>query len=270
MAFGNNRQGQASYRERLASQNLNVTPAPSSGGGFGAGFLILAVALFGVSFGGMWAFHHFTGSASAHPDPEIQALFDAEPEPQARSYDSSGGVPIALPGKTAVNLSVNRTETGLDAIDSELHENCTRRISKTAAAWSVKKGVALFTVKEGAKFLACSMQHQRSRFCKSAYRKRLAGRIQEYLRAYDAREKLLKRHGKMAGKFAAMQQSINRQQNGGPVADPRVLEIVPDDLADALQSLSGMGLIGKGDFGGLFKTAPEVLLPYLQDAPDPC
>ena len=266
MAFGNNRQGQASYRERLASQNLDVTPAPSSSGGFGAGFLVLALALFVVSFGGMWAFHHLSTGASAKPDPSLQALLASEPTARARTYETHGAVPFALAGKTSVNITVNRTETGLDAIDSELHENCTRRISDTAAEWSVKRGVAIFRVPEGAEFLACSMRHQRSRFCKSAYRERLVSRIEEYLRAHKAREKLLARHSKMTERIVATQRSIDPGQNG----DPRVLELVPDDLAKALESLSGTGLIGKSDFGGLFKTAPEVLLPYLSDVPRPC
>lgn len=266
MAFGKNRQSQASYRERLASQNLNVTPAPSTSDGFGAGFLGLALALFVVSFAGMWAFHHLSTGASAKPDPTLQALLASEPTATARSYETEGTVPFALPGNSSVNITVNRTETGLDAIDSELHENCTRRISETAAEWSVKRGVAIFRVPEGAEFLACSMRHQRSRFCKSAYRDRLVSRIEEYLRAHKAREKLLTRHAKMAERIVTFQQSIDQEDNG----DPRVLEIIPDDLGSALESLSGMGLIGKSDFGGLFKTAPEVLLPYLADVPRPC
>ncbi|ASP32852.1 hypothetical protein [Labrenzia sp. VG12] len=31
------------------------------------------------------------------------------------------------------------------------------------------------------------------------------------------------------------------------------VELIPIDLAEALVGLSGMGLIGKSDFGGLFK-----------------
>ncbi len=270
MSFGNRNLGQKPKRFIPVDQNPDPVPSPSGGSGLSAGFMILVIALFVVSFSGFWAFSHFANGPKAVRDPKIAALFAAEPVLKARSYSTEGSLPFRMPGNTSMRIAVNRTETGFDAIDSELHEHCTKKVSMDAASWAEKRGKVIFTLEEGAAFLACSMRHQVSRFCKPTYRKRLAHRIEEYLRAHKATAVMMKRASGFVQKTLAIKRLTDEAETGGIVAGGRSAQVITGELGRELKKLSAMGLIGTSDFGNWLKKAPEMLLPYLDDKSSPC
>ncbi|PLW78004.1 hypothetical protein [Cohaesibacter celericrescens] len=232
---------------------------------------------------------------------EAVLLFLREPKAVARDYDMTGKPPYVDQKNFKMRIDVNRTKTGLNAIDSELHERCTKKISKIAADWTVKKGVAYFHFEDAEKFLACSMRTQRSRFCDPAYRKRLALRFQDYLRArtvianrFTIHEKSTALISKFSGgdksktgrldekTIKAMLEleegtskdqrakSIKRRQTKLNFQDVKSANKLTPALSRALSDLSEKGLFGAKDFGTLFSEPPRVLVPYLKDVAAPC
>jgi len=153
-----------------------------------------------------------------------------------------------------------------------LHEHCTEIISEVAADWSAERGKAIFDVKQGSEFLTCSMQHQTSRLCKPVYRKRLAARINEYLRAYRDKSALLKSLGTnpMAQNFKYFGKLGNPKKKGGRKFGQMSIPIIPAALGHEIKKLSAMGLIGTRDFKGWFSKTPEELIPYLSNVSSPC
>ncbi len=268
MSFGNRGLNQGSR----AAGHRPVPVPKTAESGLGVGFLSVVVVVFFLSFCGFWVFNYMTGKETDTRNPAVMAMFAGEPIARARSYAFGGPVPFAVPTENTLRIAVQRTETGMDAIDSELHEHCTRKISNTAAVWAEKKGTAIFDIEEGAAFLACSMKHQVSRFCKPVYRERLAGRIKDYLQAYRKNAEMVERFSKnrMGQQTLAVQQMIDDQENGGIVAGRRTAQIIPGDLGRELRKLSGMGLIGERDFSTLLDPAPAVLVPYLSNVSSPC
>lgn len=273
MAFSNRGSGRSEGRNTYAHSSFDRNQTNTSDNGLSMGFIALAGALFVFTFSGLMAFNYYTnGAAASIQNPAVAALFASEPEPRARNYPTDGLVPFMMAQKTMMVIKINRTELGLDAIDSELHENCTRKVSKNATEWSEEKGKAIFRVKQGADFLTCSMQHQASRLCESYYRKRLAGRINEYLRAYQYKAAFLKKIlGNSTGQtMSFIAQTGNGQKDNPALRGEMAIPIIPEPLGNQIKSLSAMGLIGTSDFSGWFTSTPKVLVPYLENIASPC
>lgn len=309
MSFGNRPSGPNSRPPRRMGGGFDPSHIKVKQQGFDWGGLVTGLAWVVIIISvGVIAYTQFSGSQPSPSEPKKQrlAIFAGEPVAKARNYKKTGKAEGGWMPIATVSMPVNRTETGLDAIDSELHERCTKRTDKSAASWSIERGEARFHVKDTAKFLTCTMKHQRSRFCKPYYRKRLAERIIAYVKVHNkitrtfgaemkkqltpqaiAATKRMKQAEREMRQFEdsvmhfakdKRSREFGRQErNRAPTAFTGISSgftilgpMIPKDFGRTIRSLSQMGLLNAEDFNSWISKAPKEVLPYLADVPSPC
>lgn len=206
---------------------------------------------------------------------QSHAVFAYEPEPRARSYRKDVRVDPIFPNPYNMVLRMNVTATGFDAVDSELHERCMKRISSSYARYVEVHGKVQVPSGTAARYLACSMQNLKSRFCEKPYRKRLVARLQEFVRvqkafAEEMRQVAQTPQGQMMLDVAA----VSARNGKGAVKTFRVPgPIVPPVLAEQLRALSEADLLSQADFDiWPLSAVPEEFKPYLkaEAGPSPC
>ncbi len=312
MSFGNRPSGPDSRPPRRTGGGFDPSHIKIKQQGFDWGGLVtgLAWVVIVISIGTI-GYTLLAGSSAVTPPPppkhQSLAIFAGEPVAKARHYKRTGKVTGGWPDMNTVNLEVERTDTGLSAIDSELHERCTKPISKFAAMWSIERGKAVFHITHAPKFLTCIMKHQRSRLCQASYRKRLADRISAYVKVHKSINKrfafvmkdqvqqdLARQIRKSQKEMRKLERDVKRSfrnsrmsdeqkrafgaafrtpsNNPGGITSGHSLlgPMISKSFAKSLNSLSKMGLLGAKDFNGLFSKPPEEILPYLVDVPNPC
>lgn len=214
MSFGRKQPEPPKWRNRDKSIGMTGRPLPMpkaktglTTADFLAGGVIVGLGLAaGLFFPGGWS------SSAADPALAVRS----EPPPIARAYAKSKTVPFIGAGGAMMNLKMVQTDVGFDGIDSELHEQCMKRVSSSAARYAEVKGRTILRPKQGAEFLVCSMRVYTSRFCKSFYRERLAKRLREFVRAQKSKIALLARaHSSNAGRMAIKMQAINDGRDDG-------------------------------------------------------
>ncbi len=272
MSFGRRDEGQPYRHTQRHLNNSNskgrtTSPASSS---LNWGTVVTAVAVMVIVFSvGFISFALVKqGWFNSKPAPKTLAIFADEHEPVARVYRKTGKPLKRFPRGIVVTVRYRLIGEKIDPIDSELHERCMKPTNSSAARRVVEEGFAKLTTKEASKFLACTMMHQRSRFCLSRYRGRLISRLGHYLSVYHAEKRFLKMLPHSARRDNARMFSPSRARGGYIQLNQGA--IVPEDLARRLASLSTLGLINPKDFVHVLGEIPEVLQPLLAFKPRPC
>lgn len=200
--------------------------------------------------------------------------FANEITPVARDYVASTLNSSASFGAIAgviMKYKVNKTDTGLDAIDSELHEQCLKPLSPKVANDVMRLGYIGLSPAEGSNFLKCTMQVQKSRFCDSYYRKRLAERLSGTLKKQQrilARYNRIKNSGGMQGYALRQAQKYNKMNkdsgNRGISTGRTPVKIINAGVGANITELSKHGLLKKSDFGLSFlATVPPEIERYM-------
>lgn len=267
MSFG--KRGAGAQENQSFPTEARASPSAPAKAGIGAFDGIIAVTVALVAFVGVFAINGFFKRSAPPPGSQetaVNARFDSAPPPQARSYEKKGSIPFIVGGAWMMNVKMNETPEGFDAIDSELHERCMKSADPAAARYAEKRGRTLLRPERGADFLACSMRVYRSRFCEGRYRERLVERINEFVRARRAHIETVEeaRVSKM-GRMAMEISQAGKTERGEIASGYRPSDFVPRPLAEQIRALSDAGLISQQDFGGLFSETPEELKPYLNE-----
>ncbi|MGI2033697.1 hypothetical protein ACRQ1B_14990 [Rhizobium panacihumi] len=206
---------------------------------------------------------------------QSHAVFAYEPEPRARAYRRDVHVDPVFPSPFNMVLSMNVTDEGFDAIDSELHERCLKRIDERSARYAEVHGRVQVPTQTAARYIACSMQNLKSRFCEKPHKDRLVARLREFIRVQKAIASEVKRvaqtpQGQMMLNFAEM----GARNGKGAIKSGRLQgQMVPPVLAEQLRGLSEIALLSQADFAGWpIGEVPEELKPYLKAevGPSPC
>lgn len=200
--------------------------------------------------------------------------FANEKIPLARHYEVgllNSNVAFGALAGTIVKYKVNQTNTGLDAIDSELHEQCLKPTNPRVASDVMRLGYIGLTPKGGSKFIECTMKVQKSRFCSSYYRKRLAKRLSSTLKKQQnilARYNRIKNSGGMQG--YAIRQMEKHEKWGRDSANKGIstgrtpVKIINSGVGANITELSKHGLLKKSDFGlSIFATVPPEIERYM-------
>ena len=269
MSFGNRSAGRPQGLGRDGNEQAadQYFPAAKNTSGMsvneiavGGAFIVFA-ALAGFFL--TWMFSDNSSSTTAG-SPQASV---SEPAPVARSYLKTGPVPdIGVGGDRTMTIKMVETADGFDAIDSELHEQCLKRIEPQAAKYAEVEGSTLLSADKGAAFLACSMRIYTSRFCDPFYRDRLVKRLRAFV---STRTKHLAvaqnaRKGE-PGRIVIDLDAIGREVNGGVTSGYQPGSFVPTKLGRAIREISAAGLLVADDFGGVFTTLPEELKEYVSD-----
>jgi hypothetical protein len=200
--------------------------------------------------------------------------FANEITPVARDYATGALNSSASFGAIAgviMKYKVNKTDTGLDAIDSELHEQCLKPLSPKVANDVMRLGYIGLSPAAGSNFLKCTMQIQKSRFCDSYYRKRLAKRLSGTLKKQQlivARYNRIKNSGGMQGYALRQAKKYNKMikdtGNRGINTGRTPIKIINAGVGAKITELSKHGLLNKSDFGlSILSTIPPEIERYM-------
>lgn len=246
--------------------------------GFAGGLWIMSpsVGFTGLSLGGFSLSNPFAPSSYSKYASVSEIDFSPEPAPRARSYDRTQKPPFVFPASQSMMVKYAVTPGGFDAIDSELHERCMKKIDVTAARYAEIEGKTHLNIRAASRYLACTMGVYRERFCMLSYRKRLISRLRELLRAKASVEALrdvsmanpISRDAlRRAHDFTQMMDSTDDGIRSGDDDDDNIVDTrLPPVLGEALGDLSRAGYITQSDFGGgLFASPPAEYAPYLSD-----
>ena len=176
----------------------------------------------------------------------LEGYFDTEPAPVARNYAENAVVNNAAVAdvRAIVKINVARSDTGFNAIDSELHEQCLKPLLPGAADQVFSQGYFNASPENSIEYLTCTMRIYKSRFCDGNYRERLAERISETIRFYH--------------------EEMKRQPRTATASNANQHNLITPAMAAELGNLSVYGLIGVDDFETTFRSAPAEVLPYLR------
>jgi len=200
--------------------------------------------------------------------------FANEITPVARDYEARPLKSSASFGALAgilVKYKVNKTDTGFDAIDSELHEQCLKPMNSRVASDVMRLGYIGLTPKAGSNFLECTMQVQKSRFCSSYYHKRLAKRLGSTLKKQQkiiAKYNRIKNAGGMQGYAIRQAQKYDKMikdsSNKGISTGRTAVKIINAGVGAKITELSKHGLLNKSDFGlSILATVPPEIDQYM-------
>lgn len=186
-------------------------------------------------------------------------IFAYEPDTFDRSYGPNAPSDL-LAGSMAMMVRMTMTPHGPDAIDRELYESCLTRINGNAAHYAARHGEVPLHPQTAARFLVCSMQVFKGRFCEAPYKARIVARLEDFVRSRRAGAE--GQAGLASPDPAAMQIAVAKTAR-------TPMQVVPPILAEQLRVLSEVSLISRVDFPN---DVPEELKPYLAaDAgPSPC
>ena len=248
----------------------SVKPAGKSNLPWIVGGAFLCMATFAAPFA--WSYV----SASSGRLPLDLAYLPKEPAPVARRLPLDERPKLAFTGlgmDIGIEFPANQTSTGFDPIDTYLYDRCIRPLSKREEAGSRNRRAVVLSVKNGQKFLVCSMSHQVSRFCEPSYRQRLAKRLRILIRAQEARaiaqaQMLANPMGRQMNEvFTEIQNEINAQV-GTPDSTRRVtsgpetpLVGIGPELGARLREFSRTGLLTASDFG--LAGIPSAVQPFI-------
>ncbi len=236
---------------------------------------LLCVATFAAPFA--WSYM----SSATSRLPYDAAYLPKDPVPTARRLPVDERPKLAFTGlglDIGITFPANATATGFDPIDTWLHDRCVRPLSKREEAASRNGRVVSLEVENGSNFLACSMQHQVSRFCQPEYRQRLAKRLRIMLRAQEMRAiaKAQMRANpigqQMSDIFAEVSAEMDLHaagtKNGKPVPGRRITSGeagsfigVGPGLGKKLTEFSRVGLLTSADFG--LAGVPSAVHPFM-------
>ncbi|MEB2844004.1 hypothetical protein [Endobacterium cereale] len=202
-------------------------------------------------------------------------IFAYEPEPRARAYRKDVRVDPIFPSPFNMVLKMNVTAEGFDAVDSELHERCLKRIDERSARYAEVHGKVPVATQTAAQFIACSMRNLKSRFCEKPHKDRLVARLGEFIRVQRAFAAEIKKIAQTPQGQMMMNVAEMSARNGkGALKSGRLQgPIVPPVLAEQLQALSEVALLSQADFNKWpIGEVPEELKPYLkaEAGPSPC
>ena len=235
----------------------------------GGAFLCMAV------FAAPFAWSYMSGAAAQLPyDAEY---LPKEPVPTARRLPVDERPKLAFTGlgmDIGIEFPASQTSTGFDAVDTYLYDRCIRPLSKREEAASRNRRAVVLEVRNGQKFLSCSMKHQVGRFCQPEYRQRLAKRLRILIRAQEARaiaqsQMVASPMGRQVNEiFTEIQNEINVQTNPKAGAARRVtsgreqpLIGIGAELGAQLQEYSRVGLLTSSDFG--LAGVPSAVQPFI-------
>lgn len=200
--------------------------------------------------------------------------FANEKTPIARDYKKNplrSNAAFGAAFGSVVKLKINLTDTGFDAIDSELHERCLKPKFPRLANDVMRMGYIAANPKQSASYISCSMNIQKSRLCDSYYRKRLATRLSDTIKK-DAKnkafiKKALKSKGNL-GYTTRMAKKIadgnNSQKNGGIQQGRNTGPVITTAIGQKITELSMHGLLKASDFGlSIFAEVPKELKAYM-------
>ena len=271
MSFGKKGQTQTEKFQK----EFKVTPtktysATSSSGGLGA--IVTGIAGIAILSSTVFMATIYFGSTQSST-ASVNSYFADEPTPIARSYEknllrsssifgaASGGLKIKIP----------RTETGLNAIDSELHERCLKPHFPNEAHDMMRLGYVSFSARKSVKFLACTASIFKSRFCDSHYRARFAERLTDTIKSHHKMEARMAKLAKSKGmqgyiyRQAKAHKSLNDSSaNNGIIGGDNQGPIISAEMSSQLAELSKYGLISKSDFSSMFKEGPKEVMAHLK------
>lgn len=272
MSFGrrDSQQSSGQVPRRMNNRNSNGPTLPPQSSPLDWGKLVTAIAAMVIVVSVGFISYALVGQGlfNSKPSPKTLAIFADEPEPIARVYKKTGKPLKRYPVGIGVRIDYRLTGDDIDPIDSELHEKCMKPATGSGARRVVEEGFTKLSTKEAAKFIACSMTHQRSRFCKIPYRDRLARRIITYLRSHHSETSYLKNYSSSAR--SKQVNSFSSSRSNRPYMQRTQGPLMPNNLASALSRLSELGLINSRDFIRNTGKVHEALLPFLKDEPSPC
>ncbi len=200
--------------------------------------------------------------------------FAGETTPIARAYEKTLYRSTAAFGAIAgvnANLKVNKTDVGLDAIDSELHEACLKPNYPNEANDVARLGKISLHPRKAAKYISCTMDVQKSRLCENYYSKRLAKRLNHVIQKEVANKAYVKRMlgGNSMGatanrRMVAFSKSIKKAENKGISSGTNKGPIISATVGAQITELTKHGLLSKSDFGlGIFSSIPPEIEKYM-------
>lgn len=202
--------------------------------------------------------------------------FANEPTPIARAYETYKYRDISSIGGMIgddVKLKVNKTDVGLDAIDSELHEKCLKLKYPKRARDVMNLGYISGNTKQIMDYMNCSMTIQKSRFCDSYYSKRLATRLTATIKKHKAMQKKIKKilgsksvSGHTSRMMLRVDNGMKDQETGGIRSGRNTGPIISASVGQNISELSKHGLFSKSDFGvSIFANVPPEIEKYIKE-----
>ena len=269
MSFGKKGQSQTeNFRQEFKVASNNSYSSESSG----IGTMITGIAGIAILSSTVFMATIYFGSTQSST-ASVNSYFADEPTPIARSYEKnllkSGSIFGGVSGQ--LKIKIPRTETGLNAIDSELHERCLKPHFPNEAHDMMRLGYVSFPARSGIKFLACTASIFKSRFCDSHYRARFAERLTNTIKSHHKMEAKLAKLAKSKGfqghvyrQTMAIKSLVDSSGNKGISSGRNQGPIISAEMSAQLAELSKHGLISKSDFSTMFKEGPKEVMEHLK------
>ena len=197
--------------------------------------------------------------------------------PKERSYPLTyedvrrGENPLITFG--ALKIKMNATDTGFEAIDSELHERCMKNESKSVWQYAEKNAHTYIKLHSVGGYLSCISRIYQERFCLSKYKREYINLIQSYhdnIKFVNVQLKEMTR-GYRGAILEHAQKTESEMMGKQYVSGSSQKRLAFDQrVVSAVLELNRLGYIKKTDFGLVAQLPDEIADNMIKPKTDPC